>query len=162
MAILGYVVAFLRNPLALGSLLTVTLAFLFLNDTFARSTSERILRGIRKADPRLAQKIRAAAAPAGSTLGSGPANRPISRQGVKVAGVSRSLVVAALSAVSLILVYLTNALLTFALGTILGVGSVLAHASLRSPNLKARLASAREEFRAVWRGYGESSHDYTL
>jgi hypothetical protein len=24
------------------------------------------------------------------------------------------------------------------------------HASLRSPNLKARLASAREEFRAVW------------
>jgi hypothetical protein len=26
----------------------------------------------------------------------------------------------------------------------------LCHASLRSPNLKARLASAREEFRAVW------------
>jgi len=31
-----------------------------------------------------------------------------------------------------------------------GVLLPLCHASLRSPNLKARLASAREEFRAVW------------
>ena len=37
----------------------------------------------------------------------------------------------------------------FAVGT-------LAHASLRSPNLKARLSSCREEFRAVWRGYSEA------
>jgi hypothetical protein len=31
-----------------------------------------------------------------------------------------------------------------------GVGLPLVHATFRSPNLKARLASAREEFRAVW------------
>ena len=30
------------------------------------------------------------------------------------------------------------------------------HASARSPNLKARLSSYREEFRAVWRGYSET------
>lgn len=31
-----------------------------------------------------------------------------------------------------------------------GIMLPLAHASLRLPNLKARLSSAREEFRAVW------------
>lgn len=31
-----------------------------------------------------------------------------------------------------------------------GLSLLVCHASLRSPNLKARLASAREEFRAVW------------
>jgi hypothetical protein len=31
-----------------------------------------------------------------------------------------------------------------------GLLLLMCHASLRSPNLKARLASAREEFRAVW------------
>ena len=44
---------------------------------------------------------------------------------------------------------------------ILGLESaavILAHASMRTPNLKTRLASAREEFRAVWRGY----NDYTI
>ena len=35
---------------------------------------------------------------------------------------------------------------------------ILIHATMRTPNLKARLASAREEFRAVWRGY----NDYTI
>ena len=29
---------------------------------------------------------------------------------------------------------------------------VLLHATFRSPNLKARLSSVNEEFRAVWRG----------
>ena len=30
------------------------------------------------------------------------------------------------------------------------------HASFRTPNLKARLNSFREEFRAVWRGYSDA------
>ena len=33
---------------------------------------------------------------------------------------------------------------------LLGFGLPLLHATFRSPNLKARLSSAREEFRAVW------------
>jgi hypothetical protein len=43
-----------------------------------------------------------------------------------------------------------------------GSALVAAHAALRAPNLKARLATqarAREEFRAVWRGYS-AGHDY--
>lgn len=44
-----------------------------------------------------------------------------------------------------------------------GDGAVLLHAVFRAPNLKARMASARQEFRAVWRGYQtDFSHDYTL
>ena len=37
---------------------------------------------------------------------------------------------------------------------IAGAGICL-HATFRSPNLKARLNSYREEFRAVWRGYSD-------
>ena len=32
---------------------------------------------------------------------------------------------------------------------------IILHASLRTPNLKARLNTFREEFRAVWRNYSE-------
>ena len=34
------------------------------------------------------------------------------------------------------------------------------HASFRTPNLKARLNSFREEFRAVWRGYSDAWDAY--
>jgi hypothetical protein len=37
-----------------------------------------------------------------------------------------------------------------AAAAVAGLTVWVSHASLRSPNLKARLASAREEFRAVW------------
>lgn len=47
---------------------------------------------------------------------------------------------------------------------IAGDGALLAHATFRVPNLKARMASARQEFRAQWRGLAQSDfgHDYTL
>mmetsp|Transcript_24643 Transcript_24643/g.61948 ORF Transcript_24643/g.61948 Transcript_24643/m.61948 type:complete len:225 (+) Transcript_24643:528-1202(+) len=164
LVLLGYLLAFFRNPLALLALGNGLLAGLLMNDTFARSFSEKFLRAVRQANPRLAQKMRAAAAPGGgSTLGAGPAQRGVSaKQDVKIAGVSRAIVVVGLSLLTGGLVYVTGAILTLAWGTLLGVGSVAAHASFRSPNLKARLASAREEFRAVWRGYGDYAHDYTL
>eukprot|EP00193_Tetraselmis_chui_P021680 CAMPEP_0177794140 /NCGR_PEP_ID=MMETSP0491_2-20121128/25478_1 /TAXON_ID=63592 /ORGANISM="Tetraselmis chuii, Strain PLY429" /LENGTH=210 /DNA_ID=CAMNT_0019316759 /DNA_START=497 /DNA_END=1129 /DNA_ORIENTATION=- len=146
----GYLLAFFRNPLALLALGCGLLAGLLMNDTFARSFSEKFMRG-------------AAAAPGGSTLGTGSAQRGISaKQDIKIAGVSRVFVVAGLALLTATLVYMTGAILTLAWGTFLGLGSVSAHASFRSPNLKARLASAREEFKAVWRGYGDFSHDYTL
>ena len=44
-----------------------------------------------------------------------------------------------------------------------GDALVLAHASMKVPNLKVRLASAREEFRAVFRGYHQQDFaDHTL
>jgi hypothetical protein len=36
-----------------------------------------------------------------------------------------------------------------------GLLATILHASFRTPNLKARLNTFREEFRAVWRNYSE-------
>ena len=55
----------------------------------------------------------------------------------------------------MLLIYTTGALRTV-FGTLaLACTLVLLHATFRSPNLKARLSSVNEEFRAVWRGYNE-------
>ena len=37
----------------------------------------------------------------------------------------------------------------------LSLTATILHASFRTPNLKARLNTFREEFRAVWRNYSE-------
>jgi hypothetical protein len=51
--------------------------------------------------------------------------------------------------------YATGALRTVFSTLALSCALVLLHATFRSPNLKARLSSVNEEFRAVWRGYNE-------
>lgn len=51
--------------------------------------------------------------------------------------------------------FVTGALRTIFNTTALALGLILLHATFRSPNLKARLSSVNEEFRAVWRGYNE-------
>jgi hypothetical protein len=38
-------------------------------------------------------------------------------------------------------------------GTAWGVGVPLLHATLRPPNLKARLANSKHDFKQMWRGY---------
>ena len=51
--------------------------------------------------------------------------------------------------------YLTSAVRTV-FGTLaVSLALCIVHATFRSPNLKARLSSVNEEFRAVWRGYNE-------
>lgn len=52
----------------------------------------------------------------------GSADRSISRQEVKIAGLNRSIVVGALAAVAAFVVYYTNALFTLALGVVIGKG----------------------------------------
>jgi hypothetical protein len=75
---------------------------------------------------------------------------------VHICGFQRSHVVAFLCVLSFFMLRSSRAVSTvvWALG-MFSVGT-LGHASLRSPNLKARLSSYREEFRAVWRGYSEA------
>jgi hypothetical protein len=61
------------------------------------------------------------------------------------------------AASSVLLIMLTGAMRTLARTLAVSLGSVLLHASLRSPNLKARLNSYNEEFRAIWRSsYAEA------
>jgi hypothetical protein len=62
----------------------------------------------------------------------------------------RPLFIAAAAVAAALCVYRGRGVFALLAALIIGIGLPLAHASLRSPNLKARLASAREEFRAVW------------
>ncbi|KAK9800260.1 hypothetical protein WJX73_009395 [Symbiochloris irregularis] len=150
-------VAFLRNLYALLAISTCALGLLCLNDTFAAALSDRLLRLIRNVYPPLALKIRASSGGHSGLGAPGKAGRD-----VRIAGVKRGVVAAVILGSGLLMLYRTRALLYLAWALLLGDGGVLLHAGLRTPNLKARLGSAREEFRAVWRGYTAQSHDYTL
>ena len=81
---------------------------------------------------------------------------------MRICGFPRHKVVAGAGACSALLIYLTNTLFTLAYALVLASALILAHASFRTHNFKARLANAREEFRAVWRGYSDGVNDYTL
>ncbi|CAA2954732.1 Hypothetical predicted protein, partial [Olea europaea subsp. europaea] len=54
---------------------------------------------------------------------------------------------------SFIFWFVSCGLITFLWAFAVGLLVTLLHASLRTPNLKARLNTFREEFRAVWRNY---------
>mmetsp|Transcript_21657 Transcript_21657/g.47576 ORF Transcript_21657/g.47576 Transcript_21657/m.47576 type:complete len:213 (+) Transcript_21657:277-915(+) len=150
--VLALLLAFYRNPWALFSIGLMCFAMLCTNDSFATSFSDRVTRLIKKVNPQLAAKLRNAG---NSNLNLAP-SRKSSR--VSVLGFPRVYVVLILTTVSLALIYFSSALWTVSFYSGITFGVILSHASMRTPNLKARLASAREEFRAVWRGY----NDYTI
>ena len=62
-------------------------------------------------------------------------------------------------AASVFLVIKTSALVSLLMSYAVGIALISLHASMRSPNLKARLENAQQEFRAAWRG---QTPDYTL
>lgn len=148
--VLSFVVAFFRNPYALFATAMACFSFLCTNDSFAQALSEKVTRAVRRTHPPLAAWMRRNAS---STAPSRPYARS---KTVHICGFQRAYVVAVLLFLSTFLLYRTKALYT--VGGALGVflTGTLLHASLRSPNLKARLSSYREEFRAVWRGYSEA------
>ena len=87
------------------------------------------------------------------------------RRDVRILAAPRAAVVIALEAAGALLLLLRAwVLLRIALAAAGGAALVAAHAALRSPNLKARLSSAREEFQAVWRGnqVEAGARDYAL
>lgn len=157
--LVSFVIAFIRRPTALLSILAFGFGSLCLNDTFATMLSDRMLRFIRKLHPPLAQRIRATS---GGHNGYGA---PLGKRSVKICGVQPVAVVAAFLSIGLLLLYYSAAHLTILWATFTGNAVVLVHTVLKTPNLKTRLSSAREEFRAVWRGYQQPSydaHDYNL
>ncbi|BDA48854.1 PRA1 family protein A1 [Coccomyxa sp. Obi] len=157
LVLLAFCGAFLRNIGALIAIGMCAFGCFCLNDTFATSLSDRILRLIRRIHPPLAQRIRAQS---GGHAGLGA---PGKAREVKIVGVKRTLVAGVALLLGVLLLWRTRALLTLAIAVILGDGGVLLHAVFRAPNLKSRMASARQEFRAVWRGYQtDFGHDYTL
>lgn len=141
--------SFLRKPTALLAAITSILAVSCLNDSFALALSERLTRSIRRLSPPLAAKLRAPA------VRTGVRGRPLRGQ-VYICGQDRRIVVALLMLVSTYLWYVRRGVYTVLFSLIISTGVIALHATFRSPNLKARLNSFREEFRAVWRGYTDA------
>ena len=150
--VFSFVFHFFRNPFALVAVAAACFSLLCANDSFATALSESTTRTVRKVHPPAAAWMRRHV-----STQVGPTGRAYGRaKTVYVCGVERKKVVAALALASVVMLYRTRAMLTVFWSLFWFLGGVSAHASMRSPNLKARLSSYREEFRAVWRGYAEA------
>jgi len=145
---LTLVIAFIRNPLALVAVFLTGLSIACLNDSLAVALSEKLTRAVRRISPPLAHKLRA-------PISTGTRGRPL-KGTVYICGRDRRYFVGALASVSLLLWWYSSAIVTVLGALIIGLLLPTLHASFRTPNLKARLNSFREEFRAVWRGYSDA------
>ncbi|CAN1304024.1 PRA1 family protein A1 [Linum perenne] len=110
--------------------------------------SEKVTRTVRQFSPHLAAKMRPPLTPV--IRGRRSAKRPI-----YICGRPRWMFVAAFSFVSFLFWYVSGALLILSWALAVGLLGTVTHASFRTPNLKARLNTFREEFRAVWRNYND-------
>ncbi|KAJ8899790.1 hypothetical protein K2173_019490 [Erythroxylum novogranatense] len=139
---------FLRRPLAIVAALSTALTIAFLNDSFAGTFSEKVTRTVRQVSPHLAAKMRPPLTPV-------IRGRSSAKRVIRICGRPRRVFVMIFSFVSFVLWYVSCGLLTVAWAFAFGLLATILHASLRTPNLKARLNTFREEFRAVWRNYSE-------
>ncbi|KAG5239891.1 prenylated rab acceptor family protein [Salix suchowensis] len=124
------------------------LSIAFLNDSFAATFSERVTRTIRKFSPHLAAKMRPPHMPV-------LRGRPSAKKSTYIFGRPRLLFVLLFSAASFVLWYTSGSLLYVSWALITGLLVLALHASFKTPNLKARLNTFREEFREVWRNYSD-------
>lgn len=139
---------FLRRPLAVVAAALTALTIAFLNDSFAGTFSEKVTRTIRQFSPHMAAKMRPPHTPV-------IRGRPSAKRTIFICGQPRWVFVLAFSIVSFILWFSSCGLLTVLWAFAIGLLATVLHASFRTPNLKARLNTFREEFRAVWRNYSE-------
>ncbi|KAL3826036.1 hypothetical protein ACJIZ3_022065 [Penstemon smallii] len=144
---------FLRRPLAIVAALMTALSIAFLNDSicffsFAGAFSEKVTRTVRQLSPHLAAKMRPHLTPV-------IRGRPSAKRAIHICGQPRWVFVLIFSAASFILWFVSCGIITVSWALAVGFLATVIHASFRTPNLKARLNTFREEFRAVWRNYSE-------
>ncbi|CAD5190984.1 PRA1 family protein A1-like [Musa acuminata AAA Group] len=139
---------FLRKPLAIIAAFLTGLSIAFLNDSFAVCFNEKVTRTVRQFSPHLAAKLRPPMTPVLRA-------RSSAKRAIHICGCRRWVFVLIFSAASCILWLTSCNLLTILWALVIGLLAILLHASFRTPNLKARLNTFREEFRAVWRNYSE-------
>lgn len=157
--LLGLAGAFLRQPWGLAASALLLVALLCFNDPFAATINDVAVKLLRKVHPHTAALLRSRCA-TGSAGGSSLATSQRRQSNVRVLGLQRLLFVALQVAAALYCLLRGGGWLRLLLALAAGLLLWVCHASLRSPNLKARLASAREEFRAVWRGYQADAARY--
>ncbi|KAJ6717957.1 PRA1 PROTEIN [Salix purpurea] len=143
-------VACILRPLAILATALSALAIAFFNDSFAASFSEKVTRTVRRFSPHLAAKMRPPHMPV-------IRGHPSAKKSVYICGQPRLLFVLLFSAASFLLWYTSGSLLYVSWAHVISIFVTVLHASFRTPNLKARLNTFREEFRAVWRNYNLSS-----
>ncbi|KAE8678559.1 PRA1 family protein A1 [Hibiscus syriacus] len=139
---------FLRKPVSIIAAILTALSIAFLNDSFAGTFSEKVTRTVRQFYPHLAAKMRPLLTPV-------IRGRPSTKRIVHICGQPRWVFVIIFSSVSFILWYVSRGLFTVLWTLAVALLAILLHAIFRTPNLKARLNTFREEFRAVWRNYSE-------
>ncbi|RVW44487.1 PRA1 family protein A2 [Vitis vinifera] len=139
---------FLRRPIAIVAAFLTALSIAFLNDSFAGTFSEKVTRTVRQFSPHLAAKMRPPLTPV-------IRGRPSAKRSILICGRPRWVFVLIFSSVSFILWFVSCSILTVLWALAIGLLATILHASFRTPNLKARLNTFREEFRAVWRNYSE-------
>ncbi|THF99766.1 hypothetical protein TEA_005403 [Camellia sinensis var. sinensis] len=152
---------FLRRPLAIVAAALTALTIAFLNDSGKGHTrdllllcntlgtfSEKVTRTVRQFSPHLAAKMRPPLTPV-------LRGRPSAKRAIYICGRPRWVFVLIFSIVSFILWFVSCGLLSVLWALAIGLLATILHASFRTPNLKARLNTFREEFRAVWRNYSE-------
>ncbi|GAX76020.1 hypothetical protein CEUSTIGMA_g3463.t1 [Chlamydomonas eustigma] len=159
MFMLSFTVCFLRNPVALVSIIIVMGGLFCLNDPVATGTNDLLLRIMKRFHSRTAMRLRALS----NTLSDG--NLGVKRRGnqrLYILWLPRGTAVLLIVMFGFLLMWRSAAVVTLAWVMLLGLGLPLLHATFRSPNLKSRLATAKDEFRAVWRGYQAGlQNDYT-
>lgn len=141
-------IGFLRRPLAIVAALLTALSIAFLNDSFSGTFNEKVTRTVRQFSPHLAAKMRPPLTPV-------IRGRPSVKRPIYICGRPRWVFVLVFSAVSLLLWFLSCGLLMVSWALAIGLLATIAHASFRTPNLKARLNTFREQFREVWRNYSD-------
>ncbi|TYK25020.1 PRA1 family protein A1-like [Cucumis melo var. makuwa] len=114
----------------------------------AGTFSEKVTRTVRQFSPHMAAKMRPPLTPV-------IRGRPSAKRAIYICGRPRWVFVLVFSSVSFLLWFISCGLLTVLWSLSFGLLATLLHASFRTPNLKARLNTFREEFRAVWRNYSE-------
>ncbi|CAI0443348.1 unnamed protein product [Linum tenue] len=110
--------------------------------------SEKTMRTVRKFSPHLAAKMRPPHMPV-------IRGRPSSKKTMYICGQPRGVFVFVFTSVSLILWFASGSLSTVLWALVIALLATIIHASVRTPNLKARLNTFREEFREVWRNYSD-------
>ncbi|XP_068644162.1 PRA1 family protein A1-like [Aristolochia californica] len=139
---------FLRKPLAIVAALLTALSLAFLNDSFAVTFNEKVTRTVRQFSPHLAAKMRPSITPV-------IRGRSSVKRAIHICGKPRWLFVSVFALAGCILWFTSCGLLTVFWVFVIGLLATVLHASFRTPNLKARLNTFREDFRAVWRNYSE-------
>jgi hypothetical protein len=140
--------ALVTRPLALVGAALTALSIAFLNDSFAASFNEKFIRTIRHFSPHMAAKMRPPHMPV-------IRGRSTARKTVYVCGKPRWVFVITFLTASLVMWFSSCGLLWVLYALLTSLAVIIVHASIRTPNLKARLNTFREEFRAVWRNYSE-------